>query len=288
MGWKSRAFYLDPGHVPHLFDSNGNAGTTAWVDGRVVGCWVQDADGVVDVRLVEKVPRAGRQGPGGRGRAADRLARRRQGRHGLPVRRDEGCRTRRARRRGASDIVAGVPDDDGDNGGADPAASRGRAAPRRARHRSARRRRSSRPGWPRCAPPATTPRTPRTCSRRALADRLRIDGTAPGSQAQPARPAAARADRRGAAAAGADPLLAAVRRRLVPAQLPRRGPLRRRAGPALPAPPHPAHPGARPRLRHRPLPRRPSRGARRGRQPAGALPALARRARGPTATRRRP
>jgi hypothetical protein len=57
MGWKSRAFYLPPDHVPHLFDSNGNAGTTAWVDGRVVGCWVQDDAGVVDVRLVEKVPR---------------------------------------------------------------------------------------------------------------------------------------------------------------------------------------------------------------------------------------
>ncbi len=67
MGWKSRAFYLDPGHVPHLFDTNGNAGTTAWVDGRVVGCWVQDADGVVDVRLVEKVPTRGRQGAGRRG-----------------------------------------------------------------------------------------------------------------------------------------------------------------------------------------------------------------------------
>ena len=51
MGWKSRGFYLDPDHVPHLFDSNGNAGTTAWVDGRVVGCWVQDAAGVVEVRL---------------------------------------------------------------------------------------------------------------------------------------------------------------------------------------------------------------------------------------------
>ncbi len=58
MGWKSRDFYLSPEHVAHLFDSNGNAGTTAWVDGRVVGCWVQDDAGVVDVRLVEKVPRA--------------------------------------------------------------------------------------------------------------------------------------------------------------------------------------------------------------------------------------
>jgi hypothetical protein len=58
MGWKARAFYLDPAHVPHLFDSNGNAGTTAWVDGRVVGCWVQDAAGVVEVRCVETVPKA--------------------------------------------------------------------------------------------------------------------------------------------------------------------------------------------------------------------------------------
>ena len=58
MGWKSRGFYLDAAHVPHLFDSNGNAGTTAWVDGRVVGCWVQDAAGVVEVRYVETVPKA--------------------------------------------------------------------------------------------------------------------------------------------------------------------------------------------------------------------------------------
>jgi hypothetical protein len=59
MGWKERAFYLGD-HTPHLFDSNGNAGTTAWWDGRVVGCWVQDDDGVVEVRLLEKVPRAAR------------------------------------------------------------------------------------------------------------------------------------------------------------------------------------------------------------------------------------
>jgi len=55
MGWKERGFYLGT-HGPQLFDSNGNAGTTAWWDGRVVGCWVQDAEGVVEVRLLEKVP----------------------------------------------------------------------------------------------------------------------------------------------------------------------------------------------------------------------------------------
>ena len=57
MGWKERGFYLGP-HAPHLFDSNGNAGTTAWWDGRVVGCWVQDEAGVVEVRTLEKLPKA--------------------------------------------------------------------------------------------------------------------------------------------------------------------------------------------------------------------------------------
>ena len=55
MGWKERDFYLGP-HAPQLFDSNGNAGTTAWWDGRIVGCWVQDDAGVVEVRLLEKLP----------------------------------------------------------------------------------------------------------------------------------------------------------------------------------------------------------------------------------------
>lgn len=54
MGWKERDFYL-AGHGPALFDRNGNAGTTAWVDGRIVGCWVQDADGTVRVVLLEDV-----------------------------------------------------------------------------------------------------------------------------------------------------------------------------------------------------------------------------------------
>ncbi len=49
MGWKHRDFYLDPEDRPYLFDTNGNGGTTAWWRGRVVGCWVQDPDGVVVV-----------------------------------------------------------------------------------------------------------------------------------------------------------------------------------------------------------------------------------------------
>ncbi|MFV0535607.1 MAG: winged helix DNA-binding domain-containing protein [Cumulibacter sp.] len=49
MGWKERDFYLDPALVPYLFDSNGNGGTTAWLDGRIVGCWVQDDESRVQV-----------------------------------------------------------------------------------------------------------------------------------------------------------------------------------------------------------------------------------------------
>lgn len=53
MGWKGRAFYLGD-HGPEVFDSNGNAGPTAWWDGRVVGGWHQDPDGqVVVVTLVD-------------------------------------------------------------------------------------------------------------------------------------------------------------------------------------------------------------------------------------------
>ena len=52
MGWKSRGFYLDPDDVAYLFDTNGNAGTTAWWNGRIVGCWVQGPGG--EVRIVAR------------------------------------------------------------------------------------------------------------------------------------------------------------------------------------------------------------------------------------------
>jgi hypothetical protein len=55
MGWKERAFYLDPADTPYLFDSNGNAGNTAWWDGRIVGCWVQDDDARVHLVLRDDV-----------------------------------------------------------------------------------------------------------------------------------------------------------------------------------------------------------------------------------------
>ncbi|RFU36747.1 winged helix DNA-binding domain-containing protein [Actinomadura logoneensis] len=53
MGWKERDFYLDPAHVPALFDRNGNIGPSVWWDGRIVGGWSQDAGGAVVFRLLE-------------------------------------------------------------------------------------------------------------------------------------------------------------------------------------------------------------------------------------------
>ena len=40
MGWRDRGWYLGPHRAP-LFDRNGNAGPTVWVDGRAVGAWSQ-------------------------------------------------------------------------------------------------------------------------------------------------------------------------------------------------------------------------------------------------------
>jgi hypothetical protein len=52
MAWKERDWYLD-GRERQLFDSAGNAGPTAWVDGRVVGVWAQRANGEVGYSLLE-------------------------------------------------------------------------------------------------------------------------------------------------------------------------------------------------------------------------------------------
>lgn len=60
MGWRRRQFYLGQ-HADRLFDRTGNAGTTAWVNGRIVGCWTQDRAGSVRVHLLEDVPRAERR-----------------------------------------------------------------------------------------------------------------------------------------------------------------------------------------------------------------------------------
>lgn len=54
MGWKERAWYLED-RGPYLFDSVGNAGATCWVNGRAVGAWAQDPEGVVRISLLEPV-----------------------------------------------------------------------------------------------------------------------------------------------------------------------------------------------------------------------------------------
>ncbi|HXV92284.1 MAG TPA: winged helix DNA-binding domain-containing protein [Pseudonocardia sp.] len=70
MGWKQRGWYLDPEHVPVLFDRNGNGGPTAWADGRIVGGWVQRRDGTIALRLLADV---GRERRGALERAAGEL-----------------------------------------------------------------------------------------------------------------------------------------------------------------------------------------------------------------------
>jgi Winged helix DNA-binding domain len=57
MGWQAREWYLG-GHVNALFDRNGNAGPTIWVDGRIVGGWAVRKTGEVVTKLLEDVGRA--------------------------------------------------------------------------------------------------------------------------------------------------------------------------------------------------------------------------------------
>ena len=58
MGWKNRAWYL--GDLAKfgspVFDTNGNAGPTIWVDGRVVGGWAQRKSGEIAFRLLADLP----------------------------------------------------------------------------------------------------------------------------------------------------------------------------------------------------------------------------------------
>jgi Winged helix DNA-binding domain len=60
MGWSERDWYLGP-HKEQLFDTAGNAGPTAWWEGRIVGGWRQDDAGDVVLQLLEDVGRDGRQ-----------------------------------------------------------------------------------------------------------------------------------------------------------------------------------------------------------------------------------
>ncbi|MEX0894092.1 MAG: winged helix DNA-binding domain-containing protein [Gemmatimonadota bacterium] len=54
MGWKQRDWYLGP-HAALLYDRNGNAGPSVWLDGQIVGGWAQRPDGEVVYRLLEDV-----------------------------------------------------------------------------------------------------------------------------------------------------------------------------------------------------------------------------------------
>ncbi|MGW2020321.1 winged helix DNA-binding domain-containing protein [Streptomyces sp. NPDC001927] len=56
MGWRDRDWYLDPAHVPELFDRNGNICPTLWCDGRIVGGWGQDEDGRIVTELLRTKP----------------------------------------------------------------------------------------------------------------------------------------------------------------------------------------------------------------------------------------
>lgn len=60
MGWSERSWYLGA-HRDQIFDRNGNAGSTAWWNGRVVGGWRQDVDGRVELQLLEDPGRDGRK-----------------------------------------------------------------------------------------------------------------------------------------------------------------------------------------------------------------------------------
>jgi len=55
MGWKQRDWYLPAEHASVLFDRNGNGGPTVWVDGQIVGGWVQRPSGEIAIRLVSDV-----------------------------------------------------------------------------------------------------------------------------------------------------------------------------------------------------------------------------------------
>jgi len=54
MGWAERSWYLGD-HASALFDRNGNAGPTVWVNGRICGGWAQRKNGAVVPWLLEDV-----------------------------------------------------------------------------------------------------------------------------------------------------------------------------------------------------------------------------------------
>jgi Winged helix DNA-binding domain len=60
LGWKERDFYLDPDFSPAIFDWSGNCGTTAWWNGEIVGAYLLDDAGRVELIVPQDPGRAGR------------------------------------------------------------------------------------------------------------------------------------------------------------------------------------------------------------------------------------
>ena len=58
MGWKQRDWYVCGELARLVFDRNGNAGPTVWVNGRVVGAWAQRPDGEIAIQWCEPVSTA--------------------------------------------------------------------------------------------------------------------------------------------------------------------------------------------------------------------------------------
>jgi hypothetical protein len=70
MGWQQRGWYLDARRAADLVDSAGNAGPTAWWNGRVVGGWRQNDHGVVELQGLKDV---GREARAALGQQAERV-----------------------------------------------------------------------------------------------------------------------------------------------------------------------------------------------------------------------
>jgi hypothetical protein len=55
MGWKHRDWYVGDEVAAVVFDRNGNAGPTIWVDGEIVGGWAQRPDGAIATWLTAPI-----------------------------------------------------------------------------------------------------------------------------------------------------------------------------------------------------------------------------------------
>ena len=54
MGWSDRTWFLGD-HKESLFDTNGNAGPTIWLNGEIVGGWAQRKTGEIAIKLLQDV-----------------------------------------------------------------------------------------------------------------------------------------------------------------------------------------------------------------------------------------